>query len=184
MNRAKWVVLQLGKYPTFDEFFLCFFPQFLLTSDSETLRMNRREVLLGPFPPSRDNSGKPIGYGLGSIGLLPVEGELFLASRAVGEIEVDEGLIGDARGLGLFFEVIDGFLRKVDAHLLLRLLGIRVLRRFLKIVFLSHVFVLLSFVVAALAFGGLPCRYDADDPVVFPEAMADDEEPGFGAPAH
>ena len=63
---------------------------------------------------------------------IPVDGELFLLRRAVGQIQVDERLIGDAGLVGLGLEIVDGVRVQIDGYLLFQLFCVGVFRAPLK----------------------------------------------------
>ena len=71
--------------------------------------------------------------------LVPGYREALATSRAVRQIEVDQGLIWYAGFLGLRLEIGDRVLGELNRHLLLELLGVGVLLPFAEIVFFPHV---------------------------------------------
>ena len=64
--------------------------------------------------------------------------DLTLIGGAVAQIQVDEGLLGDAYLLRLCFEIIDGVAVEVDGDLLFQNFGVGVFLSFGKIVFCTH----------------------------------------------
>ena len=70
--------------------------------------------------------------------LIPGNRKTLAISCAVGQIEVDKRLVGDANLLCLSLEITQRFDRQADRYLLLRLLDVGILLPFAEIVFFSH----------------------------------------------
>ena len=93
----------------------------------------------------------------------------------VSQIEVDQGLIGDAFCVGQRLEVVDGAAVDVDGDLLFQPVRVGVFSwvQLTDVIFISHTITSNSIKVnALLGFGCLPCRDNTDAVFIVAVAMA------------
>ena len=93
----------------------------------------------------------------------------------VSQIEVDQGLIGDAFGVGQRLEVVDGAAVDIDGDLLFQPVRVGVFSwiQLIDVIFISHTITSNSIKLdALLGFGCLPCRDNTDAVFVVAVAMA------------
>lgn len=107
--------------------------------------------------------------------LLPGQLELPVVIGTVSQIEVDQGLIGDAFCVGQRLEVVDGAAVDVDGDLLFQPVRVWIFSwiQFADVIFISHTITSNSIKInALLGFGCLPCRDNTDAVFVVTVAMA------------
>ena len=93
----------------------------------------------------------------------------------VSQIEVDQGLIGDAFCVGQRLEVVDGVAVDVDGDLLFQPVRVGVFSwiQLADVIFISHTITSNSIEINTLpGFGCLPCRDNTDAVFVVAVAMA------------
>ena len=93
----------------------------------------------------------------------------------VSQIEVDQGLIGDAFCVGQRLEVVDGASVDVDGELLFQPVRVGVFSwvQLTDVIFISHTITSNSIEInTLLGFGCLPCRDNTDAVFVVAVAMA------------
>ena len=69
----------------------------------------------------------------------PIQFQLLLFLYAVGEIQIDQGLVRDPGLIRLLLEIVDHTAVDINRYLLLQFLGVRVFSSFGKIIFFSHI---------------------------------------------
>lgn len=107
--------------------------------------------------------------------LLPGQLELPVVIGTVSQIEVDQGLIGDAFCVGQRLEVVDGAAVDVDGDLLFQPVRVGVFSwiQLADVIFISHTITSNSIEInTLLGFGCLPCRDNTDAVFVVAVAMA------------
>lgn len=100
-----------------------------------------------------------------TLTLLPGHLELTPVIGAISQIQIDQGLIGDALSISQRLEVVNGAAIDIDSDLLLQPARIGVLSRiqFANVVFISHNITSNSIKISTLlGFGCLPCRDNTD----------------------
>lgn len=93
----------------------------------------------------------------------------------VSQIEVNQGLIGDAFGVGQRLEVVDGAAVDIDGNLLFQPVRIGIFSwiQLADVIFISHTITSNSIEInTLLGFGCLPCRDNTDAVFVVAVAMA------------
>ena len=93
----------------------------------------------------------------------------------VSQIEVNQGLIGDAFGVGQRLEVVDGAAVDIDGNLLFQPVRIGIFSwiQLADVIFISHTITSNSIKInALLGFGCRPCRDNTDAVFVVAVAMA------------
>lgn len=93
----------------------------------------------------------------------------------VSQIEVNQGLIGDAFGGGQRLEVVDGAAVDIDGNLLFQPVRIGIFSwiQLADVIFISHTITSNSIEInTLLGFGCLPCRDNTDAVFVVAVAMA------------
>ena len=93
----------------------------------------------------------------------------------VSQIEVNQGLIGDAFGVGQRLEVVDGAAVDIDGNQLFQPVRIGIFSwiQLADVIFISHTITSNSIKInALLGFGCLPCRDNTDAVFVVAVAMA------------
>ena len=107
--------------------------------------------------------------------LLPGQLELPVVIGTVSQIEVDQGLIGDAFCVGQSLEVVDGAAVDIDGNLLFQPVRIGIFSwiQLADVIFISHTITSNSIEInTLLGFGCLPCRDNTDAVFVVAVAMA------------
>ena len=107
--------------------------------------------------------------------LLPGQLELPVVIGTVSQIEVNQGLIGDAFGVGQRLEVVDGAAVDIDGNLLFQPVRIGIFSwiQLADVIFISHTITSNSIEInTLLGFGCLPCRDNTDAVFVVAVAMA------------
>ena len=104
--------------------------------------------------------------------LLPGQFELPVVIGTVSQIEVNQGLIGDAFGVGQRLEVVDGAAVDIDGNLLFQPVRVGIFSwiQLADVIFISHT--IASEINTLLGFGCLPCRDNTDAVFVVAVAMA------------